>query len=105
MSSECILPQGKTHALYTRSISAILEVYAFQDTLISEPVAKMYSGWSFMEKCTVGVQWVELYGNYTIQHTLKFSSCSALALASLQTNARNKQLLHETEIVRTHCYL
>ena len=54
MSSECILPQGQTHALYTRSISAILEVYAFQDTLISEPVAKMYSGWSFMEKCTVG---------------------------------------------------
>lgn len=101
MSSECILLQGQTHALYTRSISAILEVYAFQDTLISEPV----------EKCTVGgaswknVQWVELYGNYTIQHTLKFSSCSALALASLQTNARNKQLLHETEIVRTHCYL
>ena len=64
------------------------------------------------------VQWVDLHGimysgctvggaswNYTIQHTLEFRSCSALALASLQINAQNKQLLNETGIVRTHCYL
>jgi len=79
MSSECILPQGQTHALYTRSISAILEVYAFQDTLISEPVAKMYSGWSFMEKCTVGVQWV--YSGWSFMETTQSSIHWSLAAA------------------------